>query len=269
MSRVVFPLLLLVLPAVSVVSGCAGEQRADQEAAAVEQAVREAVDAYNRHDIAGFLALWTDSGLEQQFGASREELAAHPQTLFAGPRRQLRSLSETLVAGDQAVTEAEFVVGLGLAREALLLVKREGRWLLDGSEPLLVEVPRGTAIVQVRMREFAFEYDPGHLATGNLAFELSNVGLQAHEMVALRVPEDFAIEQLLQGPLPPPDAEVLAGVGPLDPGARSRLVLAQPLPPGRYLLVCFLPDTSDPFLAPHAGKGMIAEFTIGGAGGHP
>ena len=34
------------------------------------------------------------------------------------------------------------------------------------------------------------------------------------------------------------------------------------LAPGRYVLVCFFPDVTDPEFTGHIDKGMIAEFTV-------
>jgi hypothetical protein len=35
-----------------------------------------------------------------------------------------------------------------------------------------------------------------------------------------------------------------------------------PLAPGKYALVCFFPDTSDPNFTAHIEKGMLAEFEV-------
>lgn len=49
--------------------------------------------------------------------------------------------------------------------------------------------------------------------------------------------------------------------GPVEPGNSLNLVFTQALEPGRYVILCFLPDITDPEGTPHFFKGMLAEFT--------
>ena len=56
----------------------------------------------------------------------------------------------------------------------------------------------------------------------------------------------------------PPPAEFLGGVAPIAPGGRNELALS--LPPGHYVMLCFLPDAKDH--DPHIAHGMVHEFTI-------
>jgi len=48
----------------------------------------------------------------------------------------------------------------------------------------------------------------------------------------------------------------------LGPGEENKLVFTGELGPGRYLMVCFLPDANDPEMTPHAFKGMASVFRI-------
>jgi hypothetical protein len=59
-----------------------------------------------------------------------------------------------------------------------------------------------------------------------------------------------------------PGVTFIAGID-VEPGETSNLVFAEPLEAGRYLFICFRPDTSEgPDGTPHALKGMYKELTI-------
>jgi len=59
-----------------------------------------------------------------------------------------------------------------------------------------------------------------------------------------------------------PGVTFVAGTG-ADPGQKNNLVFAEPLESGRYLMICFRPDTTEgPNGTPHAVKGMVREFAV-------
>jgi hypothetical protein len=47
-----------------------------------------------------------------------------------------------------------------------------------------------------------------------------------------------------------------------QPGQSSGVLVLKDLEAARHVMVCFLPDTTDPQGTPHALKGMIADFRI-------
>jgi hypothetical protein len=67
----------------------------------------------------------------------------------------------------------------------------------------------------------------------------------------------------------PAGVEVIGGIAPVAPGDEGWLAFTSRLDPGRYLMICFLPDTSDPAGTPHAAKGMLSEFNVAVEGGGP
>ena len=141
--------------------------------------------------------------------------------------------------------------------------------MASASERSKVEsgVPAGTTLVHVDANEFAFGVDTSAI-TGIVAFEFSNVGKQHHELGLARIQADANIDDLLKlaaaspDGAPPEGVEFIAGTD-ADPGDTTNIVLAEPLAPGRYIMVCLVPDeTEGETGTPHALKGMVKEFTI-------
>lgn len=88
-----------------------------------------------------------------------------------------------------------------------------------------------------------------------------NTGAQPHELELARLLPGKTMADLArwaQKMDSPPPAEFLGGVAPIAPGGRNELALS--LPPGHYVMLCFLPDAKDH--APHIAHGMVQEFTI-------
>jgi hypothetical protein len=57
--------------------------------------------------------------------------------------------------------------------------------------------------------------------------------------------------------------EFIGGTNDVAAGESSNIVFVAPLEAGRYVMVCFLPDTDEgPEGTPHFAKGMVKEFTV-------
>jgi hypothetical protein len=104
------------------------------------------------------------------------------------------------------------------------------------------------------------------LATGR-AVEVRNAGSQIHELVVARLHPgttvsdvahwaDHPIGTAASGPQP---NDEVAGVTELAPGGRARM--RADLRPGRYALLCFLPDDAHPGTS-HLHQGMAYPFTV-------
>jgi hypothetical protein len=256
---------------VSLLIACGGNDDSDdaQEQAQVELTVQAAINAYNQGDVPGFLAYWTDSGLQTEFDATREQIQAAPDQYLGGPPRQIRSITNTRIREDQAVTDTEFILGWSIERERIGLLREGEAWKIAGTEPLSVDLPESAKTIDVEMNEFSYKFDASQITDGNIAFRTRNTGRQPHELILLRVPDDFNLQAALQDGQLPPGVEVIGGVPPKAPGQEANLVFAWALPAGRHMMLCFLPDTSDPQGTPHVLKGMVAEFDIPAQGGGP
>lgn len=130
--------------------------------------------------------------------------------------------------------------------------------------------------VEITAIDYEFEGLPETVEAG-ATFELTNDSEEeAHEMVAILLPEDEtrSVEELLQ--LPEEELGELASIEPSfvligGPGEEAEAVLGDGTltEPGRYLFACFIPVGANPdeILAPPAGTG--AEGPPDVAGGPP
>ncbi|HEU0074257.1 MAG TPA: hypothetical protein VFS30_09610 [Dehalococcoidia bacterium] len=235
----------------------------------VEATVRALVDAYNRGDLTALFSLTTDTGFEGLLDVTKADALAAPGELF-GDQVAVRSIHDVAVTGATATATADFEFGLGIEADALSFVFEGGRWLLDGVQPGNATVPAGTTVVDMKLQEFAFVYDEAAVSSGNVAFNVVNGGAQEHELVILKIDEALSASDLLdvlseEGDTEgSPPFEDFGFLGIFEPGEGGTAALAHPLDAGKYVFICFLPDVDD---VPHAFKGMISEFTVGGTAG--
>lgn len=106
---------------------------------------------------------------------------------------------------------------------------------------------------EVVQREFRFDHQPV-VAAGRVVFRVGNAGRLDHELTLVRLPEDF-------GPIADELASeerrsvaTTAYLLPRAPGATG--TFAVDLAPGRYALICFIPDAGG---VAHYEKGMSSE----------
>lgn len=246
----------------------AATQEVSAEEEAVQQVFLDAIDAWNANDLDGLVVLFTDEGLVSSFGdegQTVDEIKAGLGNFIGSPTLKSEEFFDTSISGETATTDAVFAFGPTLTRSKLGLVKVGADWKLNSEESSLpVDVPEGTTVVQVDMNEFAYGVDINAIvdATGPFALEANNVGKQTHMLGLARVPTDANIDELLLEE-DPEGLEFIGGGDDIEPGASSNIVFVAPLDAGRYIMVCFLPDTDegeeDTF---HYMKGMVKEFTV-------
>ena len=136
--------------------------------------------------------------------------------------------------------------------------------------PLQVMPPAGDADAAVdpdaptlTLQDFSFDL-PDDYNGGPL--NIVNDGPQDHEVAILGLPDGVEISDIIdsavplftpaKGPAPYTDA---AGTTIIAPGGKT--FIDPELPPGRYAMVCFLPDTTKPN-TDHLHNGMATEFTV-------
>jgi hypothetical protein len=240
---------------------CGDDDGGGAEAAEVEAAVQAAIDAWNDGDLDGFLAAFTDNGIQALFDASRED-ASEFLAPAGEPALQLGEFSATEVDGETATTEVSgFFVGALGTPQRFSLVLEGGVWLIDDREFLAGEVPEAATAVDLALSEFAFNFEPSDITGGNIAFNVQNIGGEPHEIGMARIAADADLEELVRSEEeePPGLLEEVGFVGPFEAGSEATVLFTEPLEPGRYVLACFI-EAADG--EPHALKGMIAEFTI-------
>lgn len=108
--------------------------------------------------------------------------------------------------------------------------------------------------------EFEFQFEAGSITTSTTGLNFVNGGEQVHELVFFNAEEDLDLEAALASE----DEEAvgfteIGGTG-AEPGGTGEIVFEEPLVPGRYVMLCFVPDEADG--EPHFTKGMVADFTI-------
>lgn len=118
--------------------------------------------------------------------------------------------------------------------------------------------PRPTTTMS--LFDYGFRSTPA-IRASTRSVRVVNDGKQPHEVAIARLAPgksaaDFA--RWIDGMQGPPPGQFLGGVSPIAPGTSNDLALD--LPPGRYALLCFVPDAKDG--KPHVAHGMMREITV-------
>ncbi len=117
----------------------------------------------------------------------------------------------------------------------------------------------GAKVVPVTAIDYGFEGIPDQVPAGPVAFQFTNKGESAHEMVVIKLGEGADLDALLASDQQPPEdqAKEVGGTSSA-PGGDTTFVNVD-LEPGRYAVVCFLPG---PDGKPHFSLGMKKTFTV-------
>lgn len=119
--------------------------------------------------------------------------------------------------------------------------------------------PPRPAVIVVKMTEYRFQH-PAVLSSGRTVFRVINEGHLKHELVMLKLPDDFPpinvqLHSSVRRPIP-----TLFFEPARQPGAAG--TFAVDLVPGRYAMLCSVHDPGDPDDITHALKGMNSEFRV-------
>ena len=120
-------------------------------------------------------------------------------------------------------------------------------------------VPSRVPVVTITAREFAFDA-PDTISAGPTTIRLVSRGRQQHFVQFVKLPggrtsEDFV--RALVAHEATPWAMSVGGVGTIPAGGTAAVTID--LKPGRYVLVCDMPDTDG---TPHFAKGMARPLTV-------
>ena len=249
---------------------CSEEEEAGSED--IEQTMRDVMAAWNDKDADAFLAFFTDKAIAEIFGqdepATREEVATFLPEIIGDPPLVLHELTAE-VDGETGSAEVLWDSDPFLEHIRFAMVNQDGAWKIDGQDYIDIDdVPENTTMVHVDVNEFAFGVADSDLVSANedglIGFEISNVGEQEHHFGLFRLPAEGDAQELFMAEEEVPGLDVAGFTDPIAPGETNRAwVFIEPLEPGRYAMVCFLPDTTEGGEGtPHAFKGMVHEFTI-------
>jgi hypothetical protein len=221
--------------------------------AEAQQALLEALLAWNRKDAKGFAAGFTDKGLA-------ETMLRLPSSV-GEPAIALRRMIDTTVTGDSASIHVMYALGTQRNSINIFLVRDDGVWKINDDKQRSPKINGGTITVDVRLEDCSLQLDPHAVTGGEVAFRVKNVGQQNHGLVLTKVPEDLNLTNLAQGVgLPPEGIQDIAFVGELAPEDEITVAFTQPLVSGRYVFRCPAPDDTDGL--PAITKEMLGEFTV-------
>jgi hypothetical protein len=117
------------------------------------------------------------------------------------------------------------------------------------------------ADVQLTLRDYSFTLSQ-RLTPGRHRIEVRNAANQSHEIELVKLLPGKTTQDLLswlekmQGA---PVGMAVGGVSPLAPASQSMFTVD--LSPGKYVLLCFLPDARDH--KSHLSHGMVQEIEVG------
>ena len=127
------------------------------------------------------------------------------------------------------------------------------------------EIPGGVELVPLELNEMVFSYDPtdSRIMSGKFGFDVENKGNQVHEVVLFQVKKEAPLMELIESGDPGALGFPMGVKLPILPGTDAKMSIPA-LEPGRYALVCHLPDQSVPRGEgpPHFVLGMVSEFRV-------
>lgn len=245
----------------------------DPAAQEMHESIEATAAAWNAADVDAFAAGWTDDGFVNAYGepgVTLEDLKARMRDFIGAGEIGHFDFLETAIEGDSATVDAQYTVGVALERSIFTMVRVDGAWLIDAEETdVAVKIPEGATSIDVGLTEFTFNVSTDDIARadGTIVIASTNTGLQDHELGLIRADEGVNVLETLttfvpQGP-EDPDGLTFLGGDYVITGETSTIAFHEPLAPGRYALVCMLPDTNEGGDGtPHALKGMLTEFTV-------
>jgi uncharacterized cupredoxin-like copper-binding protein len=120
--------------------------------------------------------------------------------------------------------------------------------------------PEPKADVSVHMAEYSYKLSRP-ITAGEHRLRVDNDGSQPHELELVRLADGKSVvdlEKWVDSQQGPPPGEPLGGVATMAPGEQA--YFSADFTPGRYALICFVPDARDG--KPHFIHGMAQELTV-------
>jgi hypothetical protein len=195
----------------------------------------------------------------------RAAIAADPSRLpdwvqyAGGPNAHLPG---SLVTATVNLTEGDYVVMCwipdkqGVPHVALGMQKA---LFVRGGKPTIVSVPK--AAITIEQIDYQFLL-PKRIPAGFHTIDVINHGTQPHELVIVKLAQGATVKDVIAsfepGASGPPKGQLVGGITGIEKG--KRVYFTGEFDPGRYGLICFVPDTATG--RPHFLHGMTAEFTV-------
>jgi uncharacterized cupredoxin-like copper-binding protein len=120
--------------------------------------------------------------------------------------------------------------------------------------------PAPTAGVTMTLVDYNFKLS-GPIRAGTRTIRVRNAGKQHHEVQLIQLAPGKTVKDVLDWigkPDGPPPGTAIGGVAGMEPGMTEYFTAN--FTPGKYGLICFLPDAKDG--KPHLAHGMVQEITV-------
>jgi hypothetical protein len=180
------------------------------------------------------------------------ELAGGPNAHQAGSQA---SATMNLTEGDYVlmcwIPDKNGVPHVALGMQKALSVR--------GGKPVTVSLPTPSVVITQIDYQFVLSQ---HVKAGLQTIEVVNHGTQPHEVVVVKLFQGATVNDVIAsfepGASGPPKGELVSGITGIEKGARAYFTAE--FEPGRYGLICFVPETATG--RPHFLHGMTTEFTV-------
>ena len=117
-----------------------------------------------------------------------------------------------------------------------------------------------SASVTMTLHDYNFKLS-APIRSGTRTIRVRNAGKQHHEVQLVQLAPGKSVKEVLDWlgkPEGPPPGKAMGGVAGLEPGMTEYFTAN--FTPGKYGLLCFLPDVNDG--KPHLAHGMVQEITV-------
>ena len=116
------------------------------------------------------------------------------------------------------------------------------------------------ASVTMTLIDYSFKMS-GPIRAGMRTIRVRNAGKQHHEVQVIQLAPGKTVKEVLDWigkPDGPPPGKAIGGIAGIEPGMTEYFTAT--FTPGKYGLLCFLPDVKDG--KPHLAHGMVYEITV-------
>jgi hypothetical protein len=173
----------------------------------------------------------------------------------AHPPGSLASATVNLTEGDYVlmcwIPDKNGVPHVALGMQKALSVR--------GGKPMNVSQPKPSLTIKQIDYQFVFSK---RVESGRQTIEVMNHGSQPHELVVVKLMPGATVKDVIAsfepGASGPPRGELVSGITGIEKG--ERVYFTGEFEPGRYGLICFVPDAVTG--RPHFLHGMTTEFTV-------
>ena len=120
--------------------------------------------------------------------------------------------------------------------------------------------PKPAASVTMTLFDYNFKLS-GPIRAGTRTIRVHNTGKQHHEVQLVQLAPGKSVKEVLEWlgkPEGPPPGKAMGGIAGMEPGMTQYFTAN--FTPGKYGLICFLPDSEDG--KPHFVHGMTQEITV-------